>query len=161
MHYVLSVARLCERMRKSVAIKTKRVWHAAHFCSETRSVQTSVFGCFERVLKWVASGIQYILQLTNNLYLHSTPKYVSTRTRCDRAAPERPSPFRDRFTHAHINGRVYGKIRRGKERAWDTSPESWVMYSDVIVFVVSLLPPSSSYALYLSAKSARAILTPT
>ena len=53
----------------------------------------------------------------------------------------RPSPFRDRFTHAHINGRVYGKIRRGKERAWDTSPESWVMYSDVIVFVVSLLPP--------------------
>ena len=52
----------------------------------------------------------------------------------------RPSPFRDRFTHAHINGRVYGKIRRGKERAWDTctSPESWVMYSDVIVFVVSL-----------------------
>ena len=86
MHYVLSVARLCERMRKLVAIKTKRVWHAAHFCSETRSVQTSVSGCFERVLKWVASGIQYILQLTNNLYLHSTPKYVSTRTRCDRAA---------------------------------------------------------------------------
>ena len=49
----------------------------------------------------------------------------------------RPSPFRDRFTHAHINGRVYRKIRRGKERASD---ESWVIYSDVIVFVVSLLP---------------------
>ena len=53
----------------------------------------------------------------------------------------RPSPFRDRFMHEHINGRVYGKIRRGKERAWDTSPESWVMYSDVIVFVVSLWAP--------------------
>ena len=69
----------------------------------------------------------------------------------------RPSPFRDRFTHAHINGRVYGKIRKGKERAWDTTPESWVMYSDVMVFVVSLRPPPHT----LSAKSARAILTPT
>ena len=69
----------------------------------------------------------------------------------------RPSPFRDRFTHAHINGRVYGKIRRGKERAWDTSPESWVMYSDVIIFVVSLLqPPRTLYQ-----QNRRAILTPT
>ena len=108
MHYVLSVARLCERMRKSVAIKTKRVWHADHFCSETRSLQTSVSGCFERVLKWVASGIQYILQLTNNLYLHSTPKYVSTRTRCDRAAPAIASTLlwgseAVRFKHSNVH----------------------------------------------------------
>ena len=58
----------------------------------------------------------------------------------------RPSPFRDRFTHAHINGWVYGKIWREKERAWDTSPENWAMYSNVIVFVISLqLPPCMLY----------------
>ena len=49
----------------------------------------------------------------------------------------RPSPFRDRFTHAHINGRVYGKIRRGKERAWDTSPESWVILGECMAFLAS------------------------
>ena len=59
---------------------------------------------------------------------------------CGCSLESRPSPFRDCFTHAHINGRVYGKIQRGKERAWDTSPESWVMYSDVMVFVVSPWP---------------------
>ena len=70
----------------------------------------------------------------NNVVLRYIMPAVQLVASYSYSLESRPSPFRDRFTHAHIHGRVYGKIRNGKERAWDTSPESWVMFSDVIVF---------------------------
>ena len=88
-------------------------------CSVCTLQSVSIIVC--KLWRWLLLTILHDLTSLHPLFLRND-SYTCT------SLESRPSPFRDRFTHAHINGRVYGKIRRGKERAWDTSPESWVMF---------------------------------